>query len=119
MLLVPENFFSLGAGRLWIDNVYLRLHHCPTPSCQVRPALWRTPSLLALGHNRASLGATFTEDYYPFPKEEPPPPPVELHVTNVTFQSDGVQSVHGVRAVGAFVETSAYLTGAASDATAG
>ena len=101
LLLVPDTFLAVPVGRLWVDNLYLRLH----PRSRVLPSLQRTPSFMTLG--RREPNTRFSD--YSFKNDWPDQ--TELHVTDITFQGDAVRSMHAVKAAAIGKDTIVYFRG--------
>lgn len=102
LLLVPHTAFAAEQGRVWVDNIYFKLHR---PGQRVlAPARWPV-SFIAVG--RRSMNYWFS-DYGLFGGD---PPPTELHVTGVTFQGSSPHSLHGISSAGFGTQTTVYVTG--------
>lgn len=103
VLLLPDTFIAMDTGRLWLDNVYVKL----TRRVRVLPSLQRVPSFITLGRRESNREFSDYEDdqrLHPLTR-------TEIHVTNVTFQGDGVASAHGVLAAGTGKHTNVFIIG--------
>lgn len=87
LLLLPDTFAAMEIGRIWIDNLYLKLHR----DSRVLPSLQRTPSLVAVGTHlqRFNDPELLTGQRH-----------TEVHITDVTFHGDRLTSSHAVLAAG-------------------
>ena len=104
MLLLPDTFLAVEKGRIWADNLYLKLQ--PRPQ-QVLQDLRRAPSFITVGR---LLPNSIADDYTPTSSFETPPK-TNLHLTDITFQGDKVQAARGIYLSGSAAETSVYVTG--------
>ena len=104
MLLLPDTFLAVEKGRVWVDNLYLKL--MPKPQ-QVLRHLKRTPSFITAGRR---LENSVSDDYNPGSRLENPAK-TNLHLTDITFQGDDTQGARGVYLSGFAAETTVYVSG--------